>query len=58
MSGNWTFDEYKHCGVDYADIKEAEIYDEQHTKFRDYETGSDRFYPRSGTGQHAGSYID
>lgn len=34
---NWTYNEFKHCGVDYSDIKQAEIYDEQHQKFRDYE---------------------
>ena len=31
-----TYDEYKHCGVDYSDVKQAEIYDEQHQKFRNY----------------------
>lgn len=33
----WTYDEFAHCGVDYADAKQAEGYDEQHRKFRDYE---------------------
>lgn len=33
----WIYDEFKHCGVDYSKAKEAENYDEQHQKFRDYE---------------------
>jgi hypothetical protein len=33
---NWTYDESKHCGVDYSDVKQAEVYDEQHQKFRNY----------------------
>lgn len=35
---NWVYDEYKHCGVDYSDEKQAENYDNQHQKFRNYET--------------------
>lgn len=34
---NWLYNEFKHCGVDYADAKQAESYDQQHQKFRDYE---------------------
>ena len=34
---NWIYDEYRHCGVDYSDEKQAENYDNQHQKFRDYE---------------------
>ena len=34
---NWVYDEFIHCGVDYSDIKEAEDYDNQHERFRDYE---------------------
>jgi len=30
----WQFDEFKHCGVDYADPAVAEGYDAQHAKFR------------------------
>ena len=33
----WQYDEFKHVGVDYADINLAEEYDNQHGKFRDYE---------------------
>ena len=33
----WVYDEYKHYGVDYSDEKQAENYDNQHQKFRDYE---------------------
>jgi len=33
----WTYNEFKHCGVDYADVKQAENYDNQHQKFRNYE---------------------
>lgn len=32
----WFYDEYKHCGVDYSKAEQAEIYDDRHTKFRDY----------------------
>jgi len=31
------YDEYKHCGVDYSKATQAEEYDDQHQKFRDYE---------------------
>lgn len=34
---NWLYKEFKHCGVDYSDSKQAEIYDQQHQKFRNYE---------------------
>ena len=34
---NWMYDEFKHCGVDYSDISQAEKYDRQHQKFRNYE---------------------
>ena len=34
---NWVYDEFKHCGVDYSDEKQAENYDNQHQQFRDYE---------------------
>jgi len=34
---NWIYDEFRHCGVDYSNIKQAEIYDKQHQKFRNYE---------------------
>lgn len=34
---NWLYNEFNHCGVDYSDINQAENYDNQHTKFRDYE---------------------
>jgi len=33
----WFYNEYKHCGVDYSDLKQAQIYDQQHQKFRNYE---------------------
>lgn len=33
----WLYDEFKHCGVDYAKAGQAEKYDEQHQKFRNYE---------------------
>lgn len=32
----WLYDEFKHCGVDYSDVEQAEGYDERHGKFRDY----------------------
>lgn len=34
---NWLYNEFKHCGVDYSDIEQAEMYDKQHQKFRNYE---------------------
>lgn len=34
---HWMYDEFKHCGVDYSDEAEAQSYDDQHLKFRDYE---------------------
>jgi len=34
---NWVYDEFKHCGVDYSDVQQAENYDKQHQKFRNYE---------------------
>jgi putative AdoMet-dependent methyltransferase len=33
----WLFDERKHHGVDYADYGVVARYDEQHTRFRDYQ---------------------
>ncbi len=34
---NWLYDEQKHCGVDYSKVSEADVYDEQHENFRNYE---------------------
>ena len=34
---SWMYDEYKHCGIDYSKAMQAEAYDDQHQKFRDYE---------------------
>ncbi len=34
---NWMYNEFKHCGVDYSDLKHATRYDKKHNKFRDYE---------------------
>lgn len=36
MNG-WLYDELKHRGVDYSKAGQAEKYDDQHGKFRDYE---------------------
>ncbi|MBN2326689.1 MAG: methyltransferase domain-containing protein [Candidatus Omnitrophica bacterium] len=33
----WIYDEFKHCGVDYSQIQQAEKYDDRHRKFRDFE---------------------
>jgi len=33
----WTFNEFKHCGVDYSDAAQAAVYDEEHQKFRNFE---------------------
>jgi ubiquinone/menaquinone biosynthesis C-methylase UbiE len=33
----WFYDEFQHCGVDYAKAAQAEAYDERHRRFRDYE---------------------
>lgn len=37
MMNEWTFNEFKHCGVDYSDTAQAEHYDEEHQKFRNFE---------------------
>jgi ubiquinone/menaquinone biosynthesis C-methylase UbiE len=34
---NWTYNEFKHCGVDYSDMNQAAQYDKKHNRFRDYE---------------------
>jgi len=34
---NWYYNEFKHCGVDYSTIEQAEKYDTEHQKFRNYE---------------------
>lgn len=34
---NWMLNEYKHCGVDYSKADQAEVYDDQHQTFRNYE---------------------
>ncbi|BDV43991.1 class I SAM-dependent methyltransferase [Geotalea uraniireducens] len=33
---SWQYDEFRHCGVDYSQVEQAEAYDEQHQQFRDY----------------------
>jgi ubiquinone/menaquinone biosynthesis C-methylase UbiE len=33
---SWMYNEFDHCGVDYSDVRQAERYDRQHQKFRDY----------------------
>jgi ubiquinone/menaquinone biosynthesis C-methylase UbiE len=33
----WMYNEFKHCGVDYSDKKQADGYDLLHQKFRNYE---------------------
>lgn len=33
---NWIYDEYKHCGVDYSSVGNADNCDNRHTAFRDY----------------------
>jgi ubiquinone/menaquinone biosynthesis C-methylase UbiE len=33
----WTFNEFKHCGVDYSDVSQAAAYDDEHEKFRNFE---------------------
>jgi len=33
----WLYNEFKHCGVDYSKAKQAEMYDDQHQTFRDYQ---------------------
>lgn len=34
---NWLYNESRHCGVDYSNVEQAEVYDHKHQKFRDYE---------------------
>lgn len=33
----WQYDEMKHCGVDYSDPGQVEVYDARHQRFRDHE---------------------
>ena len=33
----WQYDEMKHCGVDYSNHAQVEVYDKRHQRFRDYE---------------------
>ena len=33
----WHYNEFNHCGVDYSTMEQAEKYDAEHQKFRDYE---------------------
>jgi len=34
---NWQYDEFRQVGTDYADVHEAERYDERHQRFRNYQ---------------------
>jgi len=34
----WQYDEMKHCGVDYSNRAQVEVYDKRHQRFRDYES--------------------
>lgn len=36
----WQYDEMKHCGVDYSNQAQIEVYDKRHQRFRDYEKES------------------
>jgi ubiquinone/menaquinone biosynthesis C-methylase UbiE len=40
---NWTYNELKHCGVDYAAEESAMEYDKKHRRFRDYKKECERF---------------
>lgn len=33
---DWYYNELRHCGVNYADTAQAEIYEERHAQFRDF----------------------
>ena len=37
----WTYDEMKQTGVDYASVEQVQRYDDMHQRFRDYEKDSD-----------------
>ncbi len=37
MIAKWQYDEMKHCGVDYSNQAQVEVYDKRHQRFRDYE---------------------
>ena len=37
MTTGWTYDETKHCGVDYHDAEQVRRYDENHLRFRNYD---------------------
>lgn len=32
----WLYDEFRHCGVDYAKAEQAAVYEARHAKFRDF----------------------
>lgn len=44
----WQYDEVKHAGVDYADVRVAEKYDERHSRFRDFEKAAKVIIERLG----------
>lgn len=46
----WQYDEMKHCGVDYSDLAQVEVYDKRHQRFRDYEQESQTMIDRLGLG--------
>lgn len=42
QQSEWMYDEYRHCGVDYARLETAAAYDERHKKFRDFKTETEQ----------------
>ncbi len=44
----WQYDETRHCGVDYSDQAQVEVYDKSHQTFRDYEKETEAIIDRLG----------
>ena len=40
---SWKYDEFKHCGVDYASAEEVAVYDTRHQQFRNYKKEVENF---------------
>jgi len=46
----WQYDEMKHCGVDYSNQAQVDVYDKRHQRFRDYEKEAQAIIDQLGLG--------
>ena len=46
----WQYNEMKHCGVDYSNQAQVEVYDKRHQRFRDYEREAEAIIDRLALG--------